>query len=54
MVEKGWDIDLRAEMSAMFSANMTANVNYNETEREEFDHYTAEQMMYSKATAASE
>jgi len=50
MVEKGWDIDLRAEMSAMFSANMTANVNYNETEREEFDHYTAEQMMYSRGS----
>ena len=50
MVEKGWDIDLRAEMSAMFSANMTANVNYNETEREEFDHYTKEQLMYSRGS----
>ena len=53
MVEKGWDIDLRAEMSAMFSANISFGMNYNETEREEFDHRTKEQQLYSRGSPPS-
>jgi len=48
LVENGWNIKSMASMSAMFSANMSLNVDYNETERETFGRYTKEQLLYSR------
>jgi len=48
MVQNGWNIGIMAGMSAMFSANMSLDINYNETERETFDRHTKEQLLYSR------
>ena len=37
MVQNGWNIGAMAGMSAGFSGGVNMSVNYNETERENFD-----------------
>ena len=48
MVEQGWNIGIMAGMSAGFSGNINMGIDYNETERETFDRYTKEQLLYSR------
>ena len=48
MVEQGWNIGIMAGMSAGFSGNIDMGIDYNETERETFDRYTKEQLLYSR------
>ena len=48
MVEQGWNIGIMAGMSAGFSGNINMGIDYNETERETFDRYTSEQLLYSR------
>ena len=48
MTENGWNIGLMAGMSAGFTAGFNMSLSYNETERETFDRYTKEQLVYSR------
>jgi len=48
MVQQGWNIGIMAGMSAGFSGNINMTIDYNETERETFDRYTSEQLLYSR------
>lgn len=47
-MENGWNIKVMAGYSAMNNANISLNVDYNQTEAETFSSFTQEQLIYSR------